>query len=69
MECRSDDELATPFQGHLGLSERFVAQIMLLLIMNTCIYHDVDVRNTVGIIFCQCVRYLIVIHTVPREEV
>ena len=37
---------------------------MLLLIMYTCIYHDVDVRNSIDIAFSHCVDCLIVTHTI-----
>ena len=37
--------------------------------MYTCIYHDVDVRKTIGIIFSHCVSCLIGIHTMPHSLV
>ena len=42
---------------------------MLLLIMYTCICHDVDVRNSIGITFSHCVGCLIVMHTIPHRWV
>ena len=39
---------------------------MLLLIMYTCICHDVDVRNSIGITFSHCMGCLIVMHTIPH---
>ena len=38
---------------------------MLLLIMYTRIYHDVDVRNSIGITFSHCVGCFIAMHTIP----
>ena len=65
--CRSVDELTTLFYGHTRSSERFSAQWMLLSIMYTCIYHDVDVRNSIGITFSHYVGCLIVMHTIPQR--
>ena len=65
---RSVDELATRFYGYTRLSEGFNAQLILLLIMCTCIYHDVRVSNTMGTTFrYHCFGYLIVIHTIPHK--
>ena len=64
----SVDELTTLFEGHTRITQRFSAQWMLLLIMYTCMYHDVEVRNNIGIAFVHCVSLCIVIHTMPHSE-
>ena len=64
---RSVDELTTLFYVHTRSLERFSAQWMLLLIAYTCIYHDVDVKNSIGITFSHCLGCLIVMRTIPKR--
>ena len=39
----------------------------VVITMYTCIYHDVDVGNTIGISFSHCVSCLLVIHTIRHR--
>ena len=54
------------FRGIHEFQKGFQLNGMLLLIMYTCIYHDVDVRNSIGITFSHSVGCLIVMHTIPH---